>query len=522
MTQLEESLTQEIKELRQKNADQDNKIRILEEQLYQLRKKLYGRRSEKTSVLSDATQLNLFNEAEVEAKAGAREPQLQETEVKAHRRKKQKGHKEELISSLPHEKEVCDVPEEERKCPRHPGVSLVPLGEKLIRTEVRHIPAQIKVVEIWQKSYQCPACREEDHFTVMKGKVPQALLPQSIASASSVAEIIHQKYELGVPLYRQEPLWKSMGLSLPRARMAYWLIALNRDYLSSLAGYMHQLLLRQPVLHCDETVVQVMNEEGRRNTTKSYMWVMCSGPFSDMPPIRLFRYRPGRSGDFARELLTGFHGVLVRDQYGGYNKVEDITPAGCWAHLRRKFIEASPKGADEPPETLTGQAILQIRKIFEIERDLQDHTPEERQKERQERAKPLVDAFFAWVESHRPEVTAKCKLREAMDYALNGRKTYYTYLENGLVSQTNAAAENSIRPFAVGRKNWLFSNSPKGADASASIYSLIETCKANKVEPYRYFEYILIRLPNNSSPKTAEDFERYMPWDPEIQANCKL
>ncbi len=522
MTQLVEVLTQENKELRQKNADLDSKIRFLEEQNYQLRKKIYGRQSEKTSVLSDAVQLNLFNEAEVEAKASAKEPPVQETEVKAHRRKKQKGHKEELIRDLPHEKEICDVPEEERQCPQHPDVTLIPLGEKLIRTEVRHIPAQIKVVEIWQRSYQCPSCREEDHFTIKKGAVPVPLLPQSFASASAVAEIIHQKYELGVPLYRQESLWNSMGLSLPRARMAYWLIALHRDYFSSLTKYMHQQLLKQPVLHCDETTVQVMNEKDRKNTSKSYMWVMCNSPFSKDPPIRVFHYRPGRGGDFAKNLLAGFQGVLVRDQYAGYNKVEGVTPAGCWAHLRRKFVESSPKGADEPPDTLTGQAILQIRKIFEIEKDLQDHTPEERQKERLDRAKPLIDDFFAWVESKRPEVTAKCKLREAMDYALNGKKTYYAYLDNGLVSQTNAAAENSIRPFAIGRKNWLFSNSPKGADASASIYSLIETCKANQVDPYRYFDYILTRLPNGPSLKTSEDFERYMPWNPDVQNNCKL
>lgn len=521
MTQLVEALFQENKELRQKNADLDSKIRLLEEQNFQLRKKIFGRQSEKTSIPFDVSQINLFNEAELEAKANSKEPVLQETEVKGHHRKKQKGHKEELIRSLPHEKEICDVPEEERKCPQHPNATLVSLGEKLVRTEVRHIPAQIKVVEIWQKSYQCPACRDEDHFTVQKGRVSPALLPQSLASASAVAEIIHQKYEMGVPLNRQESLWKSMGLALPRARMAYWLIALNRDYFSELTGYMHQLLIKQPVLHMDETVVQVMHEKGRKNTTKSYMWVMCNSPFSDQHFIRLFHYRPGRSGDFAKALLTDFHGILVRDQYSGYNKVnEDILSAGCWAHLRRGFIESTTYGADAPPETLAGQAIMQIRKIFEAEKAL--NTPEERLKERQKQIKPLVDAFFAWIELHRPEVTTKCKLREAMDYALNGKKTFYTFLENGFVSLTNAAAENSIRPFAIGRKNWLFCNSPKGADASAAIYSLIETCKANEIVPYKYFEYILTRLPSESFLKTSEDFERYMPWNPDIQAHCKL
>lgn len=520
-----ENLTSENADLRSRLDAANGQIANLQYEVAYLRKQMFGRKTETRKVIlsdgTEVTEIDLFNEAEAEAMPNA--PELEAaTPVKGHvRRKKQKLSKEELLKTIPHEKEVIDAPENDRHCEKHPGAEMKPLGEKLIRTEVRYIPAKVVAVDIYQKSYQCPVCHDEDHFNVMKAPVPAPILDNSsIVSASLLAAVIHQKYEQAVPLYRQEKEWRAIGLPLTRATMANWIIAASKYYFSLLAGHMRKILIEEDVLHADETYIQVHKEKGKGNATKSYMWCYCSSPLGARHAIRLFQYEKGRKGAYAEEFLKGFDGILVRDQFAGYNQVTGVRHAGCWAHLRRYFVNAIPPGMKVRPESLAGQAIAKIDEIFAIERELKQASIDERQKQRQEREKPLVDAFFAWAESSRSSAVPKSKIGAALNYALSARKTFYTYLDDGRVSMSNATAENAIRPFVIGRKNWMFSDSPRGAAASAAIYSLVETCKANNLDPAKYFEAILTRMPGEPFRQRPELLDEYMPWSKEMQGNC--
>ena len=518
MSQSFEELARENAELKKQCEQQNNEIQYLREQLANLKKVVFASRTEKTRELIPPDQLNLFDEAEQEANERIPEPAVAETTVKEHTRKKHS--RNEKVAQLPHEKEVCDVPEEDKHCEIHPEAELVEIAEKFVRTEVRYIPAQIRVVDVYQKVYQCPECKKEGRFGLKKAEVPPSLLPHSLATPALAAQVLTQKYEMGVPFHRQEKAWKELSFPLTRTTMANWTMALSKYYLAPLMDHMRQRLLGEAVLHADETTVQVHREKGRKNNADSYMWVYCTSPLAAGPAIRVFEYRPGRRGEYAKEFLKGFHGTLVHDQYKGYNKVECVTHAGCWAHLRRKFVEAMV-GQAASPESTAGQAVLRLKEIFAIESSLQELTAEERREKRLDQEKLLVEAFFSWLEKLKSTIVPKSKLGEAVIYALEGKKSYLTYLEDGNVSMTNAAAENAIRPFAVGRQNWLFSDSPKGASASAAFYSMIETCKANGISASKYLTYIFTKMPKEASLNSLETLESYMPWNELIQETCK-
>lgn len=294
---------------------------------------------------------------------------------------------------------------------------------------------------------------------------------------------------------------------------------------------MRSVLLGASVLHADETPVQVHRESEARSQRKkqqSYMWLYATSPLEQgRPPIRLFEYQPSRSGDCAVAFLKGFRGVLVHDQFSGYNKLEGVTHAGCWAHLRRRFVEVARNAGqhDDPAKkkrtALSQQAIEKMQPIYALEEKAKALAPEERQKLRLSQEKPLVEAFFAWAETTLPLVAPKCKLAEAFRYALKAKDALCVYLGNGCVSMTNNPAENAIRPFTVGRKNWLFSDSPKGAAASAAIYSLVETAKANGLDPEKYLAYVLTNMPDKTFKDNPALLEEFMPWAKAAQEACK-
>lgn len=299
---------------------------MLKAQVAQLQKMVYGSRTERTKRILPETadgQLNLFNEAEVEAKKNAPEPCI---EVPAHqRRKKQKDHTAELLANSPHEERLITLPEEERVCKRC-GTALTSMGKEKIRTEIEFIPAKVKVIDYYRESFQCLACRKEAHFSIEKPAMPQPVIAKSIASPSSVAHVMVQKYQQSMPLYRQEREWKEIGIPLSRATLANWVIRPAEDWLMPLAARLQQDLLQQDVIHADETPVQVHKEKGRKNPAKSYMWVFSSGEYEQAHPIRLYEYQPGRSGSYAEDFLKGFNGILQTDGYTGYQKVP------CQAH----------------------------------------------------------------------------------------------------------------------------------------------------------------------------------------------
>lgn len=387
---------------------------------------------------------------------------------------------------------------------------MVKVGEEFVRTEVQFIPASLKVVDHYRETYGCRTCRKNGTPYMEKSPVPYPPILHSLASASTISWLIHQKFELGIPLYRQEKEWEAMGLSLSRATMSNWLLAVYRDWLSHVVSHLRQELLKQEYLHIDETHVQVLKEPGRKNTSDSYMWVYCS--IRDCKrPIRYFEYQPGRGRKYPETFLKGYTEYIHTDAYSGYNGVKGVRRCLCYTHLRRAFVDALPKDIHGQKASKPAQAILRLNKLFEIEKELGGLSPEEKKKERLNLEKPLLKAFWSWAEISSVGELPKPKLHTAIHYALNNRQAFFNYLEDGNCSISNSLAENCIRPFVIGRKNWLFAGSPKGAAASAGIYTLVETAKANGLDAMKYIKYILSDMPGSTFLENPEYLDDYLP-----------
>ena len=438
-----------IEHLENTIKDLQSQVNNLTEMVMLLRKEKFGPSSEKTPKQVDG-QLSLFNEVEVEADASVPEPISKE--VKGYVRKNPKTKREEIIKDLPVREILCETAKDEQYCD-HCNSTLRPIGKEVVREELEYIPAKLQIVRYVRMSYECPRCKHTEHPFIKKALTPTSLMNHSLASPSSVANVMYQKYVNSVPLYRQEKEWERMGLSLSRATMANWVIRCSQDYLMPVVAHLQKKLLERDIVHCDETPVQVLKEEGKKPQTKSYMWLYRTGD-DDKPPVILYDYQPSRNGDHAVVFLKDFKGFVHSDGYSGYNKLTGITRCGCWVHLRRKFIEAIPKktGTDEP---LTNAEIGRdyCNQLFEIERDLKHLSPAERKSKRLELEKPILEAFWCWLENL--NVLNGSALGKAVTYAKNQRKYMENYLLDGRCSISNNAAENAIRPFTVGRKNCL-------------------------------------------------------------------
>ena len=504
-----------IEHLENTIKDLQSQVNNLTEMVMLLRKEKFGPSSEKTPKQVDG-QLSLFNEAEVEADASVPEPISKE--VKGYVRNNPKTKREEIIKDLPVREILCETAKEEQYC-GHCNSALRPIGKEVVREELEYIPAKLQIVRYVRMSYECPRCKHTERPFIKKALTPTSLMNHSLASPSSVANVMYQKYVNSVPLYRQEKEWERMGLSLSRATMANWVIRCSQDYLMPVVEHLQKKLLERDIVHCDETPVQVLKEEGKKPQTKSYMWLYRTGD-DGKPPVILYDYQPSRNGDHAVVFLKDFKGFVHSDGYSGYNKLTGITRCGCWAHLRRKFIEAIPKktGTDEP---LTNAEIGRdyCNQLFEIERDLKHLSPEDRRLKRLELEKPILEAFWCWLENL--NVLNGSALGKAVTYAKNQKKYMENYLLDGRCSISNNAAENAIRPFTVGRKNWLFADTPKGASASAAVYSIIETAKANGLNVYTYLEYLLLYMPDTNWRNNPEELDMLMPWSEGVQAECK-
>ncbi len=321
-------------------------------------------------------------------------------------------------------------------------------------------------------------------------------------------------------LFEIEKEREALGLSLSRATMSNRLLCVCRDWLSHVVSHLRQELLKQGHLHIDETHVQVLKEPERKNTSDSYMWVYCS--IRDQArPVRYFEYQPGRGGKYPEAFLKGYTGYIHTDAYSGYNGVKGVTRCLCYTHLRRAFVDALPKDIHDPKASKPAEAVLRLNKLFEIEKELEGLPPEQKKKERINREKPLPEAFWSWAELNAAGELPKPKLHTAFRYALNNRQEFFNYLEDGNCSISNSLAENCIRPFVIGRKNWLFAGSPKGAAASAGIYTLVETAKANGLDAMKYIKYILSDMPGSTFLENPEYLDDYLPWDPMVQERCR-
>ena len=338
-------------------------------------------------------------------------------------------------------------------------------------------------------------------------------MKHSLASPSTVADVMTKKYVDGLPLARQEKIWARQGVELSRATLANWVIQCTQTWLKPLYRHMKQALLEDTVIHADETTVQVLKEDGKAATSESRMWVYASWEGSKKP-IRIFEYQPDRSGKRPANFLKGFTGYLVTDGYTGYNQVTDVIHCGCWAHARRKWREAMPDGAT----VKTSKAAVGYRyctKLFTSDNQVSYILPKTRNAHRQNVVRPLLEEYFAWLKTVHPEKGSK--LEDAVRYSLNLEQQLMAFLDSPEVPISNNLAENAIRPFVVGRKNWLFCDSVKGAESSAIVYSIVETAKANNLEPYDYLLMVLSLLPSEGKSPSHEKLEQLMPWHPNVQ-----
>ena len=513
-TQLIASLQKSLDAANEREAEQSKQLAAFKEQIDFLTKKLFGTSSERR--MDDIEgQLHLFNEAEILQKEVVMIPDIEST-VKAHTRKA-KTTLEEKIKGIPVEEILVDLSEEEKTCPQC-NTQLKLIGRETIRHEIEYIPAQVKVKKYVSLHYGCPECKETEEPYIIKAKTEQKpLMKHSLASSSSVAWTMYQKYANGMPLYRQEKDWKQYGIELSRSTLANWIIYNASQYLNPLYEYFHCCLLKRKFLMADETTTQVLDEPGRRPQSKSYMWLYRTGEDGN-PTIILYGYSETRSGDNAKAFLKGFQGYLACDGYQGYNKVPNMKRCSCWAHVRRYLIDAVPKGKEYDYSNPAVQGVQYCNKLFEYEDwiNKKNVSFEERKMLRLQKEKPILEAFWSWFDSQKP--IKNSRMDKAVTYIQNRRDTLETYLEDGRCSFSNNLSENAIRPFTLGRKNWLFSESPEGAKASATVYTMVEMAKAHDLNIYKYLKYLLDQRP--SLKWSDEQLEKLAPWSSEVKQLC--
>ena len=507
-----ENLNSMLEDAKHREQELLARISNLQEQNEYLTKKLFGHSSEKRDDIEG--QLSLFNEAESESTT----PDPLEKEfitVPSHSRKK-KTKMTDKFANLPVQKEYIDIPEDDRFCDVC-GHALERIGEEFVRREIEIIKPSIKVIEYYSVSYGCPECKVNAEIPkIVKGRDKQQHMLHGMASAGTVAWVMYQKYVNALPLYRQEKDFKLMyGVDISRSTIANWITLNAEEFFTPLCDYFKRKLVAGRYAMADETPVQVLKEPGRRPETKSYMWVFRSGEF-DSDQMVLFHYSETRAGETAKEFLNGFHGYLMTDGYGGYNKLKNCKRTSCWAHVRRYLIDAIPKGSQYDYSLPAVQGLVYVDKLFEMERKIhmQKGVPFNAIKDfRIEKEKPVLDAFWKWLDDQ--TATKGCRFEKALIYIRNRKPFLETYLEDGGCSFSNNTSERSCKAFVTGRKNWLFSDTPKGAAASANVYSIVETAKANDVDVYLYLKYLLQKTPTKKT--SDEELEKLCPWNPECQ-----
>jgi transposase len=485
-----------------------------EEQLKLNKKRMFGASSEKTFEPLEADgQLNMFNEAEAERVPINPEPTV---ETITYKRKKQKGQREEVLKNLP--VETIEYTLDDTTCSKC-GEPLHVMSKE-IRRELKIIPAQVKVIEHITYVYSCRNCEKNGiEATIVTTPSPKGLIPKSLVSSSVMAYIMNQKFVNAMPLYRQEQELKRMDVLLSRQTLSNWMIN-GAKILKPITDRLHEILVSKDILHADETTLEVLCEPNHPAQTNSYMWLYKTSRYDN--PIVIYDYQEGRSGDFPKKFLNGFKGYLHVDGYVGYHKLEsDVKLSACWAHVRRKFDEALTVLPEKNPQSAATIGLQYCNKLFEIEREIHDFSSEKRKIVRREQSEPVTEAFFAWAETESFKVLPKSAIGMAIAYSLKLKKHLLTFLEDERLEISNNSAERSIKPFVIGRKNWLFCNTPGGAKSSAIIYSIIETAKENKLKPYEYLKFIFDKLQIIDSTNIKE-IDKILPWSAEIPLSCKM
>lgn len=481
--------------------EQSQRISLLEEWKRLAQSQRFGSRSERM----EGEQGRLFNEAELEASAETPSEDLEEIDVPGHKRRKRV--RRPLPDFLPVEERLHDLSEEEKVCTRDASHALVEIGRET-SDQLNFIPARAAIVRHIRPKYACPHCKEGVKIALM----PKLPVPKSIATPSLLAQIATSKYVDGLPLYRQEKIFQRLGVDISRATLASWMVKMG-DLVEPLVERIRAEVRAYDVVQCDETPFQVLKEPGKRAQSLSYLWALRGGPAKH--PLIYYEYDPSRSAEVPKRLLRNYQGFLQTDGYEGYTALghePGISHVGCWAHARRRFDEAlrgqgkaKKKGAKRTAkESRARQALSQIQALYRIERELKDATPEERFATRQERTKPLLDKLRIWLDDSIDSVPPQSLTGRAMHYLAKQWPKLVRILDDGRLPLDTNLVENAIRPFVLGRKNWLFADTVAGARASANLYGLIETAKANGIEPYRYLSHLFELLPAITSPEQLE------------------
>jgi transposase len=494
-----DNLPQDVDTLHQLIIDQGTELRYLQEQLNLALHRRFGKTSEK-----NPGQHELFDEPEQlleqETEAVTDEDQAEITEVAAHQRKT-RGRKP-LPEHLPRVEVIHDLDEADKVCSID-GHRLHKIGED-ISEQLEIIPAQIQVIRNIRIKYGCRTCETG----IKTAPMPAQLIPRSMATAGLLSYVAISKYADALPLYRQEQMFKRIGVDISRATLAFWMIQVGKA-LGPMIALLQEALLTGNVIHMDETPVQVLKEADRKPQSQSYMWVRMGGVTDH--PIVLFDYDPSRSSEVPLRLLAGFEGHLMTDGYAGYHAVTGgkITGIGCWAHARRKFKEAEKVQGKSKGTGKAQLALGEIQKLYVIEREIVDKPPDEKQIIRQARAGPILDKMRRWLDNSLVQVPPRTILGKALKYLDGEWPRLIHYVGDGRLPIDNNPCENAIRPFVVGRKNWLFSDSQAGAEASAVIYSVIETAKRSGHEPWHYLTHVLTELPTMN----PDDLHTLLPYN---------
>ena len=522
-----EQLAKQSEQIEERN-ERIEKLNIRLENMIQAllhaRKKLFGPSTECTKQVEGQLSLSIFETSQELARELAEAQK--KIAVKPHTRvARQPGVREEMLAGLSKEIEEYVIPADETcsVC----GGNLKIVGKRPVRTEVEFVPAKLKVKQIVQQIAKCTKCGTDEgenpncHF--QKAAVPVPPLPHSISTPSLVAQIMYQKFALGLPLARQEKDWFRLGLVLPRNNMANWIIRCSEEWLTPVYDRIHEKLMECQVLHMDETRIQCNKEEGKKASSDSFMWVIRSAA-CEAVRATFFHYSRTRNGDIALKLLEQFQGYLIKDAYAGYEKVENVSRSLCWSHCRRYFIESIP--LDSRRKEISGSKGAEGREyinlLFKVEEEIKCLSPEEKKQKRQEASRPILDAFWSWVEATSAMHTTNELLTKALTYATNQEEYLETFMEDGRLPISNNLCEANIKPFATTRRAWLFADTSKGAKANAVLYTLVESARLNELDVFAYLKYLLTEMPNNHHPEHPEIIDNYLPWSAKLPQECRL
>ena len=490
-------ITAENTNLREILIRKDRRIELLEGLLAQANALKFGSSSEK---LPAGEQGSLFNEAEESCDI---EPQLALNDIVVPEHKRRKKKRISIPAELPREDIIYDLAEADKFCP-HDGSALKLIGHDQ-HEQLDIIPAKVKVLRHIRQKYACPCC---DRY-IVSAKKPKQAIEKSTASAGLLACIAISKYADALPLYRQISILERSGITLDRTSLANWMIHCG-DLVQSVINRLLDHLQQQPVLHMDETPVQVLVEPGRKAQSKSYMWAVSSLQQRAQPAV-LFYYSPTRNGDTPKLKLNDFSGALMVDGYEGYQGACNggrLTRLGCWAHARCKFMYAK-KQQVKGKSGRADQALSLIQQLYRVEKNSEHFTVDQRYEIRQKQSKEILIRLRVWLDKAIANTPPKTAIGKAVQYLQNQWSRLTGFVEDGCYPIDNNRAENCIRPFVIGRKNWMFSASQKGATSSANLYSIVETAKANGLEPYAYLKLLFTQLP---LAETIEDIDALLPW----------